>query len=99
MVSHTDSLTVALTNICFGLVFVALTTRRRRLLSTLAALSAAAMILLMQNEVYLDTGWLPLENASRAALVAMIILAIWRYARKELAVEEDEEAGREDRVR
>ena len=87
MVSHSDSLTVALANICFGLVFVALTTRRQRRFSTLAALSAAAMILLMQNEVYLDTGWLALETASRLATLALIGLAAGRHIKQTLGSE------------
>ena len=91
MVSPSDSLVYALTDICFGLFLLSLRSGRSRHFGTLAMLAICGLILLTQNGVYLNTGWHSLQDASRASIAAMIVLAMWRYVRKELAVDEEEE--------
>jgi hypothetical protein len=82
--NHSDSLIVALINISGGLFFVGLASRRPRLLATLFCLVNLVMMLLMRRGIYVDTGWLHLETASRIAMAALIAVAAGIYIRNTL---------------
>jgi hypothetical protein len=82
--NHTDSLIVALMNISGGMIFLGLVSRRRQLLVPLFCLFNMAMILLMRRGIYADTGWAPLETASRIAMAALIAVAAGIYIRNTL---------------
>ena len=87
VVSHSDSLAIALTNICFGLFFVSLSWGKVKPFGSVTMLAAVALMLLTRGGIYLDTGWYGLETASRFAMLALIALAAVHYIRKTLESE------------
>ena len=91
MVSPADSLIFALTDIGYGVFFLSLAKGGIRTLSKVTLLVILTLMLLSHVGIYLNTGWDSLQTGSRMAMAAMIAVAMWRYATRTLAVDEEKE--------